>query len=115
MPREGKARSRRHTSRAGGTGAEAIDHVEADKPRPSEVMQIGEEVLAWQALQGYQRAPDPRSADKHEQLLGKRFDDVLRRQYQAIGVKPCQRQLSRDEVDFIKEILLLHRNSYTKG
>ena len=70
-----------------------------------EVRKIGEEVLAWQASQGCQHIPNRRSPDNDEKKLGKRFDDVLRRQYQAIGGKHCQRQLSQDEVDFIKEIL----------
>ena len=40
----------------------------------------------------------------HEKTLGKRFHDVLRRRYGAIGDRPCQQQLSADEVTFINGI-----------
>ena len=36
--------------------------------------------------------------------LGRRFEDVLRRRYCAIGKKPCQQQLSVDEIHFINGI-----------
>ena len=65
---------------------------------------IGEEVLAWQALQGCQCIPNRRSHDGHEKTLGKRFHDVLRRRYCAIGVWPCQQQLSADDLHFINRI-----------
>ena len=65
---------------------------------------IGEEVLAWQALQGCQRIPNRRSDDGHEKTLGKRFHDVLRRRYCAIGVWPCQQQLGADDLHFINRI-----------
>ena len=65
---------------------------------------IGEEVLAWQALQGCQRIPNRRSHDVHEKTLAKRFEDVLRRRYCAIGQWQCQQQLSADEIDFINGI-----------
>ena len=65
---------------------------------------IGEEVLAWQASQGCQRRPNRRSDDEYEKKLGKRFHDVLRRRYCAIGDRPCQQLLSVDEVDFINGI-----------
>ena len=67
---------------------------------------IGEEVLAWQASRGCQHIPNPKSRNDRERLLGKRFCDVLRRRSCAIGDKPCQQQLSADDVDFINEILL---------
>ena len=44
----------------------------------------------------------------HEKTLGKRFDDVLRRRYCAIGEKPCQQQLSADEIHFINGIPGVH-------
>ena len=65
---------------------------------------IGEEVLAWQALQGCQRIPNRRSHDVHEKTLAKRFEDVLRRRYCAIGQWQCQQQLSADEIHFINGI-----------
>ena len=68
------------------------------------VRMICEEVLAWQALRGCQRIPNPRSHDEFEKKLGKCFEDVLRRRYGAIGEKPCQQQLSADEIHFINGI-----------
>ena len=68
------------------------------------VRMICEEVLAWQASQGCQRIPNPRSHDEYEKKLGKRFEDMLRRRYCAIGKKPCQQQLSVDEIHFINGI-----------
>ena len=65
---------------------------------------IGEDVLAWQALWGCQRIPNRRSQDEYEKKLGKRFEDVLRRRYCAIGDRPCQQKLSADVVHFINEI-----------
>ena len=65
---------------------------------------IGEEVLAWQASQGCQCTPNRRSYDVYEKTLGKRFHDVLRRRYCAIGVWPCQQQLSADDLHFINRI-----------
>ena len=70
----------------------------------STVRKIGEEVLKWQASQGCQRIPNPRSLDDHEKSLGKRFQDVLRRRYCAIGVFPSQQQLRADDCDFINSI-----------
>ena len=70
----------------------------------STVRKIGEKVLKWQASQGCQRIPNPRSLDEHERSLGKSFQDVLRRRYGAIGEKPCQQQLSADEIHFISGI-----------
>ena len=40
----------------------------------------------------------------HEKKLGKRFQDVLRRRYGAIGKRPCQQQLSADEIHFMNGI-----------
>ena len=40
----------------------------------------------------------------HEKTLAKRFEDVLRRRYCAIGKKPCQQQLSVDEIHFMNGI-----------
>ena len=40
----------------------------------------------------------------HEKTLAKRFEDVLRRRYCAIGKKPCQQQLSGDVLHFINAI-----------
>ena len=65
---------------------------------------IGEEVLVWQALQDCQRIPNRRSHDLHEKTLAKRFEDVLRRRYGDIGDRPCQQQLSADEIHFINGI-----------
>ena len=65
---------------------------------------IGEEVLEWQALHGCERIPNRSSGDEYEKKLRKRLDDVLRRRYCAIGKKPCQQQLSVDEIHFITGI-----------
>ena len=70
----------------------------------STVRKIGEKVMKWQASQGCQRIPNPRSLDEYERSLGKSFQDVLRRRYGAIGEKPCQQQLSADEIHFINGI-----------
>ena len=65
---------------------------------------ICEKVLKWQAAQGCHRIPNPRSLDLYEKSLGKSFQDVVRRRYGAIGKRPCQRQLSADEIHFINGI-----------
>ena len=65
---------------------------------------IGEDVLAWQALHGCQRIPNRRSQDEDEKKLGKRFEDVLRRRYCAIGDRPCQQKLSANVMHFINRI-----------
>ena len=65
---------------------------------------IGEKVLEWQVSQGCQRIPTRNSHDEHEKKLAKSFQDVLRRRYGAIGEKPCQQQLSADEIHFINGI-----------
>ena len=70
----------------------------------STVRKICEKVLKWQASQGCQRIPNPRSLDEQEKLLGKSFQDALRRRYGTIGEKPCQQQLSADEIHFINGI-----------
>ena len=85
------------TARVAGAGAHAA-------PGASLARKIGEEVLEWQVLQGCERIPNRSSGDEYEKKLRKRFDDVLRRRYCAIGKKPCQQQLSVDEIHFINGI-----------
>ena len=85
------------TAGVAGAGAHAA-------PGASLARKIGEEVLAWQALQGCQRIPNPRSHDEHEKKLAMRFEHVLRRRYRAIGVSPCHQQLSGDVLHFINGI-----------
>ena len=84
---------------AGVTGAGA--HA---APGASRARKLGEKVLAWQASQGCQRIPDPKSLDEHEKSLGKSFEDVLRRRDKAIGTYPSRQQLSADEILFINGI-----------
>ena len=75
-----------------------------DDRRTSLARKIGEEVLAWQALQDCQCLPNRSSHDVYEKTLAKRFDDVLRRRYCAIGDRPCQQKLSADVLHFISGI-----------
>ena len=82
------------TAGVAGAGAHAA-------PGASTARKLGEKVLAWQAAQRCQRIPKPRG---NEKSLGKSFQDVLRRRYCAIGEKPCQQQLSADDVHFINGI-----------
>ena len=85
------------TAGVAGAGAHAAH-------RAPTARKIGEKVLKWQASQGCHRIPNPRSLDKYEKSLGKSFQDVLRRRYGAIGEKPCQQQLSADEIHLINGI-----------
>ena len=70
----------------------------------STARKVGEKVLEWQESQGCQRIPKRNSNDEHEKKLAKSLEDVLRRRRRAIGEKPCQQQLSADEIHFINGI-----------
>ena len=85
------------TAGAAGAGAHAASGA-------STARKIGEKVLEWQVSQGCQRIPKRNSHDEQEKKLAKSFQDVLRRRYGAIGEKPCQQQLSADEIHFINGI-----------
>ena len=60
------------TAGVAGVGAHAA-------PGASTARKIGEKVLKWQASQGCQRIPKPRSLDKDERTLGQSFEAVLTR------------------------------------
>ena len=77
------------TAAVTGAGAHAA-------PGAAAARNIGVKVLEWQASQGCQHIPNRYSHDLHEKKLGKRFEDVLRRRCCAIGIWPCQQQLSAD-------------------
>ena len=92
------------TTGVAGAGAHAAPKARGRPPLGSTARKKGEKVLKWQASQGCHRIPNGRSLDVHEKSLGKSFQDVLRRRYGAIGKRPCQQQLSADEILFINGI-----------